>query len=260
MNKDELMFKARCFFQNFRDGVKVQKNRHLLELEENGYTVITDFIDSDKAENWALRLNELYNDQNQKYVSVFSNGADLRIFGVERLSQTFSKFTKNPDLENDLSMYVGHPIETLFTMSGNISKTSEDSVGSGDGWHRDSFQIQVKSFLFLDDVSSENGPLQVIPKTHKLSSMTHMIKLGLMGWRQHRYDQDVIDKYLSATNLEAVSLTCKKGTLVLADTRMLHRGAPLKSGSRMALTNYQFMRGRESQKKAKYFSDVLLVE
>lgn len=253
------LFKCRSFFGGWRDGRTVDGNSRLEELREHGYVLIPDFISSATADQWCEELLRIYADKSRDIVSVASNGADSRIFGVDRVSDKFDFFSKNFEIEKLFSEYVGAPVESSFTMSGRIL-AAVDNLGSGDGWHRDSFQIQVKSFLFLTDVTIDNGPLQVIPGTHNLSSIRRMISLGLMGWKQHRYEDKSINQYLAATNSKVQPLICSKGTLALVDTRILHRGRALDSGERVALTNYLFMRGAEARRKAKYFRDVLKVD
>ena len=45
--------------------------------------------------------------------------------------------------------------------------TTGHEYGSGGSWHRDSYLRQFKSLIYLNDVTDENGPFQVLTDSHK---------------------------------------------------------------------------------------------
>ena len=49
----------------------------------------------------------------------------------------------------------------------NRTVFKNNNIGSGAGWHKDSYSNQYKSILYLNDVNSENGPFQIIKDSNK---------------------------------------------------------------------------------------------
>jgi hypothetical protein len=103
--------------------------------------------------------------------------------------------------------------------------------GSGDGWHRDSFQNNYKVLIYLSDVTNiENGPFQYIPdnsiRWSKFKSM--VVRFFRINWT--RYSN--VDKWKYS------SVLGPEGTIFFVNTSLMHRGAP--SEYRNALTYYLF--------------------
>lgn len=89
-------------------------------------------------------------------------------------------------------------------------------------WHFDLDSTRwIKIFIYLTDVSFENGPHQMIAKTHNM--------LPLWIWRDGRFTNGQLSRRLVDNTKTVVG---KAGTIVAVDTRALHRGLPLVSGYR----------------------------
>lgn len=89
-------------------------------------------------------------------------------------------------------------------------------------WHFDLDSTRwIKIFIYLTDVSFENGPHQMIAKTHNI--------LPLWIWRDGRFKNWQLSRKLVSNTKTVVG---KAGTIVAVDTRALHRGLPLVSGYR----------------------------
>jgi ectoine hydroxylase-related dioxygenase (phytanoyl-CoA dioxygenase family) len=87
-------------------------------------------------------------------------------------------------------------------------------------WHQDfpftphSNDDLVTALLMVDDVTEENGPLEVTPGTHR--GPLH----GL--WREGVFTGSVEDTVAEASKLRAVLCTGKAGSVCLMHTRLLH--------------------------------------
>ena len=105
-------------------------------------------------------------------------------------------------------------------------------------WHQDfpfepmSNDDMITALLFVDDVTLENGPLEVLPGTHMGPIHSHWHKGVFTG----SVDQGIID----AQSDKIVKCTGKAGSVCLMHARLLHGSAPnLSDGSRtLYITTY----------------------
>ena len=91
-------------------------------------------------------------------------------------------------------------------------------------WHQD-FPFEpmtnddmITALLFIDDVTLENGPLEVIPGTHKGPIHSH--------WQNGTFTGAVADNVMAGRESEIVKCTGKAGSVCLMHARLLHGSAP----------------------------------
>ena len=220
-------------FSNFSEDEK----KLLYEIQRNGYVVIPDFIDKEFCNN-CIKDMDLMMKNHQEVVQKYS---DLRIFGSEHFSKNIMRFASNKFLKTLANHYNTIETDNGFTLA-NVIEFSEASkkVGSGGGWHRDSKNRQFKTILYLNDVTKENGAYQIIKKSHKLLPLLDDIKTGGLDYKIVRYSDQQINKILNKNPERLHTITGKAGTVIIKDCSAIHRGSPLKSGIRYALTNYYY--------------------
>ena len=91
-------------------------------------------------------------------------------------------------------------------------------------WHQD-FPFEpmtnddmITCLLFLDDVTPENGPLEVIPGSHKGPIHSH--------WHGGTFTGAVDDAIIEAQRDQIITCTGKAGSVCLMHARLLHGSAP----------------------------------
>lgn len=126
----------------------------------------------------------------------------------------------------------GTRVKDGFTLGAKLEHADGNS-GSGGGWHRDHPNMkQSKSILYLTDVTEENGPFQYIEGSHKsFNGYKDSYKYELDPLQQ-RFEDEEIQKLLEKEPQRLKTLTCKAGSVILTDTRGIHRGMPIKTGER----------------------------
>ena len=125
-----------------------------------------------------------------------------------------------------------------------------NNKGSGGGWHRDSNAGQFKSLLYLSNVEKENGPLQIIKNSNNnLLNFKIFIKLN-KKFPTYRFSNEDINKIVKRKDI--VEITGGAGTLILFNTSMLHRGSPIRAGTRYAITNYFYPVKKISENEIKF--------
>lgn len=224
------------------------ENKQILRaLEAEGVCVRPNFISTEKAIQLCAIVKELHI-KNQNSLQVLDGGGDQRFYGIDRYSPDLRFFLDNKFFDELCFAVQGYRSKSKETMS-NILRFKPDNVGSGGGWHRDSpFTNQFKAFLFLTDVSADNGPLTIIRNTHTRRSIRKVSEVLGVSREQYRFSDEEVKRAVEILNLKIEPITCSAGTLVLANTRILHRGSSLKAGERVALTNYYY-RGERPEKQ-----------
>lgn len=172
-------------------------------------------------------------------VKVWSDelGADRRIHGFENLFP----FSKN-FLDNVVAIAEQHHTKPLSHYSVLAAKLTfrEENLGSGGGWHRDSaHRSQVKIIVYLSDVDDHNGPFEYLPGTHW---SWHKLKTDGFGSSKLRFTE----KDVRGMDIQPITLTGRAGSGLVVDTKGIHRGRPIASGNRYALTFYFFDNGEIS--------------
>ncbi len=205
-------------------------------LINDGYFIIENFLSKEECENFKKFIlnNTLIAKKNGKLISkniLFDEKnpkgslyemSDDKIFESE-ISQNllFSNFFYNVSKKYFNSLpYFDH-------MSLAISaKSDKVDVHAAQKFHFDMDRPKwLKFFIYINDVDENNGPHFFIPKTHKNLGIVRDIRLN--GYS--RIDDNIIDKYYK--NIK--SIKGKKGTLLIEDTRGLHKGSVVKENYRL---------------------------
>ena len=249
------MFRSINFrLKNIQDFSKTpEKEKEILNvIKENGYVVIPNHYDKEFCNKCIEEINLLLENK-KEFVQIKS---DLRIFGAEELSENIRKFAEDEFLTSLANYYNAKDTCNAFTMANRIEAHSGNK-GSGEGWHRDSIFRQFKSIVYLSDVNEENGPFELIEKSHKLSSIIKDTKSGNTDCMESRFDNDTVNKIANENLDRHKIIVADAGTVLLVDTSIIHQGRPIKKGVRYALTNYFFTRDEINQRLIDHFSPLV---
>jgi hypothetical protein len=209
----------------------------LKEVRAKGFAIVEGYRDRDFCDSCVAELkSDLIAHPEKAHLPKGGESNDSRIFGWERMSSRCASFANDPVLNGFARDYTSFPTSLMCTMANLVDRPSE--YGSGGTWHRDQFKPQLKCMLYLSDVATENGPFQIIADSHvwgKSFDQDHR-DLGL-GFLENRLRE--VGAAIKRNSPERVhSITAKAGTLIVFDVTAIHTGAPLRSGERVALTNY----------------------
>ena len=161
---------------------------------------------------------------------VYSNGSDFRWHDLKSIDKVyfeglFCRLCSQVGLEcNDYNFFVMY----------NETRYVENGTGSGDGWHFDSTAHQRKFIFYMSDVDENNGPFQYIKETYSLRFIRRYLLRNLLSEKILR---------LKGTLRFAGKITeilGHSGSGFLIATSVVHRGKPIISGSRRAITFYMF--------------------
>jgi len=212
------------------------------KLTADGYCVVPDFLPRDAVAGLARAADAVY-DSHRQYVSLESNGSDQRIYGVDRVCPPFQLHEAMAQIDAISRAFYWSSRVAWFQMLGRIT-ASNQNLGSGSGWHRDSpFSHQFKAILYLTDVGADNGPFEFIRGTHRRDSLAAVCEFLKLAGSQYRFKAEQIEQLEQAQIVpQRTTFIGGMGTLLLIDSRGLHRGQPLRTGTRLAVTRYYFPR------------------
>ena len=107
--------------------------------------------------------------------------------------------------------------------------------------HFDDWRHRFKAFLYLTDVTESNAPFVFYPRTHEAGAWKRRFNAeferdGEHGRYGYFFPQEMTllkEKY----GFQEQVITGKAGTLILVDTRGIHRGTTLREGRRVMLNS-----------------------
>lgn len=207
-------------------------------LKQKGYIIKPSFISGELCKEIRDTIND---NLHRKRVWQDSVGSDHRIHGFGAIMPKATELLADYKLMEYYKSYIDRWYLNSFLLAGKLQH-KEDNLGSGGGWHRDSINVrQLKFILYLSDVAEKNGPFQYLPETHTPLQKFKINKLLKKSSSEYRYTPDDIE-ILKEHGYKMDTLVAKAGTLLVAETSGIHRGKPIQSGVRYALTKYMYDR------------------
>jgi phytanoyl-CoA dioxygenase PhyH len=240
------------------DLLRMRPDYNALErsLEADGIAVIDGYWSADKAAQARAEIDRLIATYPEA-VHRRSGNSDKRMFGVESVSPLLAEFYSDPFLRAAGEYLGGLELYNFATLGARIDATPENN-GSGDGWHRDGHGFQFKTILYLSDVGQENGPFEFLPASHKQWRAAFDTVFGnLPAAPNSRYEPAAVDRMVRRFWLKRRDYPAKAGTLLLVNTSGIHRGKPLQSGSRYALTNYYYHPIQVGESRIEHFAPMM---
>lgn len=210
------------------------------EIQRRGYAIVPNYYSSEKCAQLRSEVDRVIEkNQSSGYLWVDAYKADHRVFGAEVDSALVNEFYRDTYLHQIAETYFGGRIFNSNTLAGRIEAKS-GNIGSGQGWHRDGNFFQFKALVYLSDVSLENGPFQMIEKSHQRLRVIKDTSSMQVLTEETRFTNEQVDKLVSKYPSRLKSFTAQEGTLIFADVSAIHRGMPIKKGNRYALFNYYY--------------------
>jgi hypothetical protein len=109
-------------------------------------------------------------------------------------------------------------------------------------YHRDENSIKfLKVFIYLNDVSLENGPFVYIKKSHSV--------MRFNDYKKYSFSDEEVEKVFPQEN--KFYATAKSGDVIIANTRGLHKGNKINRGYRDMITlnfglHYEYFREKSA--------------
>lgn len=205
------------------------------EICRTGYVIVERYLDADACRELVREIDRVM----ALHPDVVQHRSDQRLYGVETVSAAIGRFGLDSDLAAVAEAILGGPTTLLATLGARL-EYSPGNLGSGEGWHRDSQPVQFKAIVYLTDVAPENGPFEFLRGSQRLDGVVRDIWRAGLGYNQNRISPVQVERLLERDPARLKTVCGKAGTLILVNTAAIHRGRPIESGVRYALTNYYF--------------------
>ncbi len=218
------------------------------KIHDNGYFVYDDFLSSDECDdilsfcinselnirpndlkNWSDKIEKTYFNQDNVKAVMYEMPKNKVLF-----KKNLSDIIFNSEILLICEKYFnGKPIFDHSSLSISTSYSDKPDKKAAQLFHFDLDRPKwLKFLIYVSDVDNHNGPHAFVEGTHKDKGINSYILAN--GY--DRTPDEIVSKYYKDKIKNFIK---KKGTLIIEDTRGLHKGTVLKSGFR-CLLNIQF--------------------
>lgn len=228
--------KQNNFFKNLDENNK----ESVLNYDELGYAVISNFLSSEKVDSINQEIENLQENGTLKF-----KYKNKLMFAIHH-SDLIRDIASNVDFVNMLSILMDGKaklFQSINFINGSQQKTHSDSI------HMTTFPLGglLGVWIALEDVDQSNGALHYYPKSHKLPYYLNSdydnegtkYFLGKNGYQDYEkmLEQKVID-----LNLKKQIFNAKKGDMLIWHANILHGGEPHldKSKTRKSMVYHYF--------------------
>jgi hypothetical protein len=238
--------KKKIDLSKFDDNLKIKDNIEdiIKSLNNNGYYVFNNFLPS-------LIINDLVNFALSNSCEIRNTDESVSLGSAECLYSSNKKYSTIYDFKkidllnlNSVQNIISYPLfieiaRKYFNTEPYLDglsmwwttnyKKSPDKA-SAQYFHFDMDTIRwLKFFIYLTDVDENSGPHVYISGTHKSGSIPkHILNKGYQ-----RLDDNLIFENFDPNTVK--TFFGKKGTIIVEDTRGLHKGLNVKSNDRLLL-------------------------
>ena len=208
--------------------VEIDVKKTLAELRENGFYAIKNFWPKEKCQEAISEINRAPRQLFEK-----GQGGDFRLQHSNKYIPSANEFLNDTSVQKIASAY--STCNRADRVVAGVLKHQEGQVtDSGGGWHVDSDRdFQFKSFIYLTDVNTHNGPFMIVKKSKKYAN-------DVPKHSNFRIQEKNILNFCHPDDI--IEILGTAGTLILADSTYIHRGKNINSGTRYSYTTYFYDR------------------
>jgi len=196
-------------------------------LGSNGYAIFPNKLDEVelsalKKDFLEIQRKKTFETSGQLAGRLYAHGAisALSTDYIEKFQPIAEAYFGSKKIRCELTMY-----------QKSWPKTDINDIPGGE-FHEDDNKRNMKFFIYLTDVSNDNGPFSYVPKTHGLRRPEKYIRWlfwEIFHSRKYLYHYQLDQRICE---LEEVKITGQAGTIFCADTTGYHRASTPLAGER----------------------------
>lgn len=223
-------------------------------LKRDGVCVIKNFMPHQAAVDLGKRFNQIIDDhlsgtnQLETKVHNFPKPEICRILHADKLHKDAGVFFNSPFILEVAKAYTCGNIVSWQRMAER--RNAKIVHGPSDAYHVDeAFYFKFKAFLYLSDVTETTAPFDYYKGSHRDSIWRTPKELNMLryelegedsvfGFRGNFFEDREIDYLERKHGIERLICEGKAGTLILTDTRGIHKATTPVTGGRTMLGHY----------------------
>jgi len=231
---DEPWIESPFFYQILKSKKNSFFKKHAISIHENGYCILD------------LKLNDSFINNINKDIEQSLKTGDFktnpkiyhynkypRIVEAWKFSKNVAKLANNILLKKLLNfLYDSKPLpfSTINFISGTEQPLHSDYIHFGSMPHK----YLVGAWVALEDTHKKNGPLTVVPGSHKLSIIDYqdLKRKKATNLKEVEQNYRVYEKYIQNIikykKLKTKELHIKKGQVIIWAANLLHGGIKMK--------------------------------
>jgi hypothetical protein len=242
--KTHQLAKANQNFPTDFSHLDVKDKQVLDHILNKGYYVFDGYYSPEWCDACAEKIKQVVNDDPE----FVHKNEDRRLYGSENLEGNFRDYFAQPYFQFLSDTYYGQKTEIGVQLSNWIWAEKGKTKGSGGDWHRDRFERQFKTVVYLTDVTEKTGAFQMIEgsNTNHFDQLKKDMKNSGSAEFSARMTDEEVMQLVKNDKDRLKTFAAQKGTVLLIDTSAIHRGAPLSEGERLAIFNYYYPHNPEN--------------
>lgn len=235
----------RGYSREARRLTEAEAQEYLRVFDQDGFVVIPNYYNPDYCQELRQKLEAIVNTKETntdlvggayiRHNRVRQTSTDTgvsRIYHVNRLLPELNSHKSDPAISWLVSSYAGR---TMY--SKNLWYQYNLPAKDTRGFHADMFALrsQVKSIVYLQDTSMEDGPFCYIKGSHR---DVDLLQAKFYSTNPPGQDTGYTLEDVAHLLHNAIAVEAPAGSLLLADVGAPHRGLPQRSHSRSILMQY----------------------
>jgi ectoine hydroxylase-related dioxygenase (phytanoyl-CoA dioxygenase family) len=221
-----------------------QWQEQLKQWPANGYMVLEHFADAETVDAINAGTQRMID---QKEVDF--DYTNSRVMNAWQHSAAIRGHIHHSQLNDFLSFTLGKevvPFQTISFLKGSRQKTHSDFIHMT----TEPFGYLIATWLALEDITMESGPLHYYPGSHRLpyilgDDFEHSSNVFAVGDDLYGNYEKRIAKEIADQKLDKKIFLAKKGDLLVWHANLLHGGEPVTNpeASRKSLVTHYFCKG-----------------
>ena len=201
----------------------------LAQFDEQGYLFLPDVFNSDEVAALTSELDGIFAQDRPENVREKNGKAVRTTFAAHTFNEAFRRLGQHPRLVD--------PVMQLLDGSVYIHQYKINAKAAFDGdvwqWHQDYGNWLEKDgmpepramniSIFLDEVFPFNGPLMLIPRSHKHGVLESTKDAATTSFPLYTQSQETVEKLCDQGGL--VAPTGKPGSMLMFDGNLVHGSA-----------------------------------
>tara|TARA_A100001015_G_C14759974_1_gene621026 strand:- start:16 stop:849 length:834 start_codon:yes stop_codon:yes gene_type:complete len=236
-------------FYNLKKYKRVKNKANFIKLDKNGYQNIENFLSKKDFQKIKKQIEKFKKSQKPKIIK--SNGLgsqkwvryDLSKFVLSKKNNFIQKnFLRNKSFLDLLIYAEGKDFKLDYIYYDEIYELNKNKrLNETECFHRDTFYPSFKAWYYLNDITKDNAPFNVIKGSHKLTFYKIIFEYTKSIFFKNRRDSLNLEKkdfFYNSQNSEKI--ITNKNSLLFANTFAFHAKGKQKKGLIRKAINFNF--------------------